>query len=153
MNTGIDGGMNKVFAAKLPDGNTGLSEGGDQQACRCWRCRARRAPSPSHVNPPKPKLTPEEEPVVAGRHRRPASRRQRLHNSLRNPKAGSPASPARSASAAPRRRRAHRRLPRKPKAESKPAPASSYAPLPRHRSRLSRSRPPPSRSSGTQAVG
>ncbi|HEY0849518.1 MAG TPA: murein L,D-transpeptidase family protein, partial [Bradyrhizobium sp.] len=31
MNTGIDGGMNKVFAAKLPDGNTGLSEGGDSQ--------------------------------------------------------------------------------------------------------------------------
>src|SRR6201747_38844 len=29
MNTGIDGGMNKVFAAALPDGNTGLSEGGD----------------------------------------------------------------------------------------------------------------------------
>ena len=31
INTGIDGGMNKVFAAKLPDGNTGLSEGGDGQ--------------------------------------------------------------------------------------------------------------------------
>src|ERR1700744_89603 len=29
LNTGIDGGMNKVFAAALPDGNTGLSEGGD----------------------------------------------------------------------------------------------------------------------------
>src|ERR1700680_1578493 len=29
INTGIDGGMNKVFAARLPDGNTGLSEGGD----------------------------------------------------------------------------------------------------------------------------
>ena len=32
MNTGIDGGMNKVFAAKLPDGNTGLSEGGEGQS-------------------------------------------------------------------------------------------------------------------------
>ena len=31
INTGIDGGMNKVFAAKVPDGNTGLSEGGDGQ--------------------------------------------------------------------------------------------------------------------------
>src|SRR5712672_672284 len=30
-NTGIDGGMNKVFASKLPDGSTGLSEGGDGQ--------------------------------------------------------------------------------------------------------------------------
>src|SRR4030081_254815 len=29
--TGIDGGMNRVFAAKLPDGNTGLSEGSDGQ--------------------------------------------------------------------------------------------------------------------------
>ena len=32
INTGIDGGMNKVFAAKLPDGNTGLSEGGESQS-------------------------------------------------------------------------------------------------------------------------
>src|SRR6187401_87465 len=31
INTGIDGGMNKVFAARVPDGNTGLSEGGDGQ--------------------------------------------------------------------------------------------------------------------------
>ncbi len=30
-NTGIDGGMNRVFASKLPDGSTGLSEGGDGQ--------------------------------------------------------------------------------------------------------------------------
>src|ERR1700728_2203330 len=28
MNTGIDGGMHRVFAAKLPNGNTGLSDGG-----------------------------------------------------------------------------------------------------------------------------
>ena len=31
INTGIDGGMNKIFAARVPDGNTGLSEGGDSQ--------------------------------------------------------------------------------------------------------------------------
>src|SRR5271156_2213356 len=31
LNTGIDGGMNKVFAAALPDGDTGLSEGGGGQ--------------------------------------------------------------------------------------------------------------------------
>src|SRR6201986_4713518 len=31
MNTGIDGGMNKVFAAALPNGDTGLSEGGGGQ--------------------------------------------------------------------------------------------------------------------------
>src|ERR1700759_3075435 len=31
LNTGIDGGMNKVFAAALPNGNTGLSDGGQAQ--------------------------------------------------------------------------------------------------------------------------
>ena len=31
LNTGIDGGMHKVFAAKLPEASTGLSEGGDGQ--------------------------------------------------------------------------------------------------------------------------
>src|SRR3979409_2571986 len=31
INTGIDGGMNKVFAAKLPEASTGLSEGGEAQ--------------------------------------------------------------------------------------------------------------------------
>ena len=31
LNTGIDGGMNKVFASKLPNGSTGLSDGGDGQ--------------------------------------------------------------------------------------------------------------------------
>ena len=51
MNTGIDGGMNKVFAARVPDGNTGLSEGGR----RAWRyCRLPSAPGtiPATVNPP-----------------------------------------------------------------------------------------------------
>src|SRR6201987_2489410 len=28
LNTGIDGGMPRVFAARVPNGNTGLSEGG-----------------------------------------------------------------------------------------------------------------------------
>src|SRR6478736_4369940 len=31
INTGIDGGMHRVFAARVPEGNTGLSEGGDSQ--------------------------------------------------------------------------------------------------------------------------
>src|SRR5689334_22012398 len=65
MNTGIDGGMNKVFAAKLPDGNTGLSEGGDGQGLSLLALSRAPGTIPSHVNPPKPKLTPEEEPVVA----------------------------------------------------------------------------------------
>ena len=65
MNTGIDGGMNKVFAAKLPDGHTGLSEGGDGQGLSLLALSRAPGTIPSHVNPPKPKLTPEEEPVVA----------------------------------------------------------------------------------------
>ena len=46
INTGIDGGMHRVFAAKLPGGNTGLSEGGigsraahPRQSARHHPCR------------------------------------------------------------------------------------------------------------------
>src|SRR5437899_9864269 len=51
INTGIDGGMHRVFAARVPDGNTGLSESGDGQSLSLMA----RAPGtiPSHVNPPK----------------------------------------------------------------------------------------------------
>src|SRR5256714_2884101 len=127
MNTGIDGGMNKVFAAKLPDGNTGLSEGGDGQGLSLLALSRAPGTIPSHVNPPKPKLTPEEEPVVAVSASAPATRVA----------AASPTQPAQSssggffsdlarkvglggsettASAPPPSAR--------PKAESKPAPAS-----------------------------
>ena len=68
--------MNKVFAAKLPDGHTGLSEGGDGQGLSLLALSRAPGTIPSHVNPPKPKLTPEEEPLSAAfrQHRRPASR-------------------------------------------------------------------------------
>jgi hypothetical protein len=51
INTGIDGGMHRVFAARVPDGNTGLSEPGDVSTLSLMA----RAPGtiPSHVNPPK----------------------------------------------------------------------------------------------------
>ena len=74
MNTGIDGGMNKVFAAKLPDGNTGLSEGGDGQGLSLLALSRAPGTIPSHVNPPKPKLTAEEEPVSATSTSAPAMR-------------------------------------------------------------------------------
>jgi murein L,D-transpeptidase YafK len=50
INTGVDGGMHRVFAARVPDGNTGLSEPGDGSLSLMAR-----APGtiPSHVNPPK----------------------------------------------------------------------------------------------------
>jgi murein L,D-transpeptidase YafK len=74
MNTGIDGGMNKVFAAKLPDGNTGLSEGGEGQGLSLLALSRAPGTIPSHVNPPKPKLTAEEEPVSATSTSAPATR-------------------------------------------------------------------------------
>src|SRR3954452_4843192 len=66
LNTGIDGGMNKVFAAKLPGGETGLSEGGEGQSLSLLALARAPGTIPSHVNPPKnPLLASQEEPVVA----------------------------------------------------------------------------------------
>jgi murein L,D-transpeptidase YafK len=52
-NTGIDGGMNKIFAARVPDGNTGLSEGGDGQSLSLLSLSRAPGTIPSHVNPPR----------------------------------------------------------------------------------------------------
>jgi murein L,D-transpeptidase YafK len=53
LNTGIDGGMNKVFAAALPDGNTGLSEGGDGGGGLSLAMNKLPGTIPvGHVNPP-----------------------------------------------------------------------------------------------------
>ncbi len=62
LNTGIDGGMNKVFAARVPEGSTGLSEGGDSSTLSMLAMS--RAPGTipiDHVNPPKPNLAPTDE--------------------------------------------------------------------------------------------
>jgi len=64
-NTGIDGGMNKVFAAKLPDGSTGLSEGGDGQGLSLLALSRAPGTIPSHVNPPRGPVTSPEEPLAA----------------------------------------------------------------------------------------
>jgi murein L,D-transpeptidase YafK len=55
INTGIDGGMHKVFAAKLPGGSTGLSEGGSGLALLTLD----KAPGtiPASVNPPHGPVT------------------------------------------------------------------------------------------------
>ena len=52
LNSGIDGGMNKVFAAKLPNGNTGLSDGGEGQSLSLLALARAPGTIPSHVNPP-----------------------------------------------------------------------------------------------------
>jgi murein L,D-transpeptidase YafK len=63
-NTGIDGGMNRVFAAKLPDGSTGLSEGGDGEGISLALTRA-PGTIPAHVNPPRGPVSSPNEPLVA----------------------------------------------------------------------------------------
>src|SRR6202163_1568770 len=64
-NTGIDGGMNRVFAAKLPDGSTGLSEGGDGQGLSLAALTRAPGTIPSHVNPPRGPVTSPDEPWIA----------------------------------------------------------------------------------------
>lgn len=56
MNTGIDGGMNKVFAAKIPEGSTGLSEGAEGTTLQMLAMAKAPGTIPGHVNPPKPNL-------------------------------------------------------------------------------------------------
>src|SRR5216683_2586532 len=65
INTGIDGGMNKVFASKLPDGSTGLSEGGDGQGLSLVALSRAPGTIPSHVNPPRGPVTSPDEPLAA----------------------------------------------------------------------------------------
>src|SRR4029077_1537255 len=69
LNTGIDGGMNQVFAARVPGGNTGLSEGGEGQSLSLLALSRAPGTIPSTVNPPH--APGAYEPVVAGA--RPAS--------------------------------------------------------------------------------
>jgi murein L,D-transpeptidase YafK len=63
LNTGIDGGMNQVFAARLPGGNTGLSEGGEGQSLSLLALSRAPGTIPSTVNPPR--APGADEPVVA----------------------------------------------------------------------------------------
>lgn len=53
LNTGIDGGMNKIFAARVPEGNTGLSEGGDSQSLASLTFTRAPGTIPGTVNPPR----------------------------------------------------------------------------------------------------
>jgi len=53
MKTGVDGGMNQVFAARVPGGNTGLSEGGEGQGLALAGFTPAPGTIPSTVNPPR----------------------------------------------------------------------------------------------------
>jgi murein L,D-transpeptidase YafK len=65
MNTGIDGGMNKVFASKLPNGSTGLSEGGEGEGLSLVALTRAPGTIPQTVNPPRGSVTSPEEPLAA----------------------------------------------------------------------------------------
>src|SRR3984957_13854437 len=73
LNTGIDGGMNRIFASKLPNGSTGLSEGGEGQGLSLV---VERAPGtiPPTVNPPHGPVTSPDEPLVASMAPTPSTR-------------------------------------------------------------------------------
>src|ERR1700726_243416 len=64
-NPGIDGGMNKVAAAKMPDGFTELSEGGEGQSLSLAAFTRAPGTIPATVNPPRGPVTSPEEPLVA----------------------------------------------------------------------------------------
>jgi murein L,D-transpeptidase YafK len=63
LNSGVDGGMHKVFAAKLPNGNTGLSEGG--QGLALLTLSKPPGTIPPTVNPPRGPVTSPDEPLAA----------------------------------------------------------------------------------------
>ena len=65
LNTGIDGGMNKVFAARVPNGSTGLSEGGDMQGLALLTMPRAPGTIPGTVNPPRGPVTAPDEPLLA----------------------------------------------------------------------------------------
>jgi hypothetical protein len=57
--------MNKVFASKLPNGSTGLSEGGDGQGLSLLALSRAPGTIPATVNPPRGPVTSPDEPLVA----------------------------------------------------------------------------------------
>jgi hypothetical protein len=72
--------MNKVFASKLTNGSTGLSEGGDGQGLSLEVFNRAPGTIPAHVNPPRPSDsllagTPEEPKIAVTASSTPAAAR------------------------------------------------------------------------------
>ena len=65
LNTGIDGGMNRVFASELPNGSTGLSDAGSGSSLFARRERAPGTIPLDHVNPPHGPVTSPQQPLLA----------------------------------------------------------------------------------------
>jgi murein L,D-transpeptidase YafK len=72
LNTGIDGGMNEIFASHVPGGNTGLSDGGDGQGLSLLANSRAPGTIPGTVNPPHLPGQPSDEPAFAGAPSQPA---------------------------------------------------------------------------------
>jgi hypothetical protein len=65
LNTGIDGGMNQIFASHVPGGNTGLSEGGEGQGLSLLATSRAPGTIPGTVNPPHLPGQQPDEPAFA----------------------------------------------------------------------------------------
>jgi murein L,D-transpeptidase YafK len=65
LNTGIDGGMNQIFASHVPNGNTGLSEGGSAQDLSSIAYSRAPGTIPGTVNPPRAPNSDEPAPIMA----------------------------------------------------------------------------------------
>src|SRR5215469_14034734 len=66
LNTGIDGGMNQIFASHVPGGNTGLSDGGEGQSLSLLATSRAPGTIPGTVNPPHLPGQQSDEPAFAG---------------------------------------------------------------------------------------
>jgi len=77
LNTGIDGGMHRVFAARVPNGSTGLSDNSAGGSGLALFNAPERAPGtiPNTVNPPHGPVTSPDEPLAASIGPAPSSTR------------------------------------------------------------------------------
>jgi murein L,D-transpeptidase YafK len=65
LNTGIDGGMNQIFASHVPGASTGLSDGGEGQSLSLLAVSRAPGTIPGTVNPPHAPWQGADEPVAA----------------------------------------------------------------------------------------
>jgi murein L,D-transpeptidase YafK len=165
LNTGIDGGMNRVFAAALPNGNTGLSESGEGRSMSLMRERLPGTIPMDHVNPPRGPVTSPDEPLVAsttssthvasaapdgqsGGFFSNLARKVGLGGAAADASASAPPQPQPVASAKPKVNEAKRHEPQRPEASTKMATA------PKSETKQASARPPlkPSLSDGPAAA-
>jgi murein L,D-transpeptidase YafK len=72
LNTGVDGGMNQIFASHVPGASTGLSDGGDGQGLSLISTSRAPGTIPGTVNPPRSPWQQDDERAVAATPAQPA---------------------------------------------------------------------------------